>query len=88
MPLEGERARRIIVAVLQNVDNWRSRIEEIESFATPGNKVRALSLLRDIEMFKLSLCRLAKLEGAAICEPATKPEGLSAEPAADKPPDT
>lgn len=87
MPLEGERARRIIVAVLQNVGNWEQRLVEIEQHATPGNKVRALSLLRDLEMFRVSLCRLARMEGDAICEPATKPEGLSAEPAADKPPD-
>jgi hypothetical protein len=74
VPLEGERARRLITAILQNVGNWEERLEEIASHATPGNRVRSLSLLRDMEMFKLSLCRLARMEGEAVYEtPADKP---------------
>ena len=78
MPLEGERARRIITAVLENVGNWEQRLIEIEQHATPGNKVRALSLLRDLAMFRVSLCRLAQMEGEKVCDT----------PADDSPPDT
>lgn len=80
MPLEGARARRIIVAVLQNVRNWEERLNEIADAAIPatGNKARALGLLRDLEMFRLSLCRLAELEGEAVCDT----------PADDKEPET
>lgn len=35
---------------------------EIEANANPGNKVRALSLARDLEQARLSLARLAGLE--------------------------
>lgn len=84
MPLEGERARRIIVAVLENIRNWEERLAEVEFHAIPGNKARILALMRDIEFARQSLCRLARMEGDAICEQpadiATKPEGLSAEP--------
>lgn len=62
MPLEGERARRIIVAVLENVSNWEQRLVEIEQNASVGNKSRALALLRDMEMAKLSLRRLADID--------------------------
>lgn len=70
MPLEGARARRIIVAVLQNVRNWERRLDEIAEAAIPatGNKARALSLLRDLEMFRISLCRLAQMESDPICQ--------------------
>jgi hypothetical protein len=62
VPLEGERARRIIVAVLENVQNWEQRLVEIEQNANVGNKARALALLRDMEMAKLSLRRLADID--------------------------
>lgn len=80
MPLEGARAKRIILAVLQNVRNWEERLDEIAEAAIPvtGNKARALSLLRDLEMFRVSLCRLAEMEGDAICQ----------QPAGEKPPET
>jgi len=60
------------VAVLENVSNWQSRLEEIADAAAPGtgNKARALSLLRDIEMFRVSLCRLARLDGEPVCDRA------------------
>lgn len=70
MPLEGERAKRIIAAILQNVGNWEERLEEISLHATPGNRVMALSLLRDMEMFKRALCRLAEMEGEPVCDEA------------------
>jgi hypothetical protein len=62
VPLREERARRIIVAVLQNIDNWRERALEIEANCSPGNKARALSLARDLELARLSLCRLAEMD--------------------------
>lgn len=62
MPLEGARARRIIIAVLENIENWQERLAEIERRAVPGNKARILALMRDIEFAKLSLIRLAELE--------------------------
>lgn len=62
MPLEGERAKRIIVAVLENVSNWEQRLVEIEQNANVGNKARALALLRDMKHAKLSLRRLADME--------------------------
>lgn len=61
MVLAQERAERIITAVLQNIENWQERVLEIEENANPGNKIRALSLARDLEMAKLSLRRLAGL---------------------------
>lgn len=80
MPLEGARAKRIIVAVLQNIRNWEDRLEEIADAAIPvtGNKARALALLRDMRMAHVSLCRLAEMEGEAACQ----------HPADDKEPDT
>lgn len=61
MKLEDAYARRIVCAVLANIDNWRERALEIEANANPGNKVRALSLARDLEMARLSLKRLAEI---------------------------
>jgi hypothetical protein len=62
--LQAERAERIIVAVLENIGNWQDRVLEIADNAIPvtGNKARALSLARDLEMAKHSLRRLAGLE--------------------------
>ena len=68
MPLEGERARRIITAILANVSNWEQRLIELEAVAIPGNKARILALMKDIQMFRISLCRLAQMDGEAICE--------------------
>lgn len=65
MPLEAEKARRIIKAVLENVSNWEQRIIEIEENANVGNKSRAIALLRDMKMAKLSLRRLADMDDAA-----------------------
>lgn len=54
---------RVIRAVLQNIANWEVRLMEIEQTASPatGNKARALSLRRDMEMAKLSLRRVSGL---------------------------
>jgi hypothetical protein len=64
VPLEGARAHRIIVAVLQNISNWEDRLSIIADAAIPatGNKARALALLRDMEMARRSLARLAELD--------------------------
>ena len=62
MPLEGERARRIITATLANIENWEQRLVEIEEAAIPGNKARILALMRDIHFAKLSLKRLSDME--------------------------
>jgi hypothetical protein len=62
VPLREEKARRLVKAVLANIDNWTLRIEEIEAHANVGNKARALSLLRDMEMAKISLNRMAGLD--------------------------
>ena len=56
---DSARAARIVTAVLDNIENWRDRVLEIESHANPGNKVRALALARDLEMARVSLGRLA-----------------------------
>jgi len=47
---------------LATIDDWQARIEEIASHAIPGNRVRALSLLKDMEQTRHSLRRLAGLE--------------------------
>jgi hypothetical protein len=60
MPLAGERAARVMRATLENIDNWRNRALEIADHANPGNKVRALSLARDLEQARLSLERLTQ----------------------------
>lgn len=54
---------RVVRAVLQNIANWEVRLMEIEQAATPvtGNKARALSLRRDMEMAKISLRRISGL---------------------------
>jgi hypothetical protein len=76
--MEGARAHRIIVAVLQNIGNWQDRLADIEAAAIPGNKARVLELMRDVAYAKLSLCRLAEMEGEPVCQ----------RPAGDKPPET
>lgn len=63
MPLRDERATRLTRALLANIDDWEARCLEIAEHANPGNKVRALSLARDIGMVRHSLRRLAGLGG-------------------------
>lgn len=55
-------------------------MDEIADAAIPatGNKARALALRRDLMLARLSLCRLAEMEGEAVCD----------QPADEKPPDT
>lgn len=62
MPLAEGYARRVVEAVLANIDNWRERCLEIEANANPGNKARALSLARDLEQARVSLKRLSERE--------------------------
>jgi hypothetical protein len=60
--VDPDRARRIIVAVLENVRNWEQRLVEIEKTCPVGCKHEALSLLRDMEHAKISLRRLADID--------------------------
>jgi hypothetical protein len=62
VPLEGERARRIITATLENISNWEQRLVEIEKSCPVGCKHEALALLRDIHHAKISLRRLAGIK--------------------------
>jgi hypothetical protein len=87
--LEDARAKRIIVAVLQNIQNWESRVMDAERTAAPGSKYGLLALARDMEFARRSLCRLSGMDGVSPCPPpleapAVPPtEGWSG----DKPPD-
>jgi hypothetical protein len=71
VPLRNEKARRLVVAVLANIEDWERRALEIADAATPvtGNKARALSLARDMEQCRLGLTRLA----AAVMEDLKQP---------------
>jgi hypothetical protein len=62
VPLEGERARRIITATLANISNWEQRLVEIEQNCPVGCKHEALALLRDMTHAKHSLRRLAGID--------------------------
>jgi hypothetical protein len=62
VPLEGERARRIIVATLENVSNWEQRLIEIEQRCPVGSKHEVLALLLDMKHAKTSLRRLSGLD--------------------------
>jgi hypothetical protein len=55
--------RRIITAVLINIDGWRIRALMIADSLPTGAQYDALHLAKDIEMARLSLCRLARMEG-------------------------
>lgn len=60
-------AQRLITAVLANLDAWIEAIEEIERNANPGNKIRALHLVRNMYQCRLALQKIAlraKLEGS------------------------
>jgi hypothetical protein len=60
MPLRETRARRIVHAVLENMDDWMERLREVEAHANPGNKIRSLELLRDMERCRQGLRRLVE----------------------------
>jgi hypothetical protein len=51
---------RLAAAILSSLDGWCSAVEEIEQHATPGNKVRALNLLKSMRQAKISLEHLAQ----------------------------
>jgi len=63
VPLRDEKARRIVKAVLANMDNWTLRAGAIADHCPAGAKHDALSLQRDLMMAKLSLERLTGLGG-------------------------
>jgi PHD/YefM family antitoxin component YafN of YafNO toxin-antitoxin module len=58
LPLRDEKARRLVTAVLHSLAEWEQRCLEIADYANPGNKVRALSLAKDLEQARVSLQRL------------------------------
>lgn len=63
MPLNDDaRMQRIIRAVLVNIDGWRNRILLIADRMPTGDRHDALHLAKDIEMARLSLCRLARMK--------------------------
>lgn len=72
-----DRSARIIQAVLENMDNWKLRVEAIADTMPTGSKHEALALVRDLHMAQISLCRLVQMEGDPICQ----------KPADDRPPD-
>lgn len=63
VPLREERARRIVEAIQQNLDNWIEAVAEIESHAIPGNKQRCLHLQRSLEQAKHSLEQIMRSAG-------------------------
>lgn len=54
--------RRIIMAVLINIDGWRNRTLLIADQMPTGARYDALHLAKDIEMARVSLCRLANMK--------------------------
>lgn len=60
--IEPDRLDRLVLAILETMVDWQDRVAEIERHAIPGNKIRALSLMRDMEMTRVSLRRLAGIE--------------------------
>lgn len=63
MPLtEEERARRIITAIMSNMDAWTEAVTEIADAALPitGNRSRALHLLKSLMQAKLTLEKLSE----------------------------
>lgn len=60
MPFRDEKARRVILAVLENIANWEARAEAIADNCPPGCKHDALSLAKDLEQARLSLERLVQ----------------------------
>lgn len=63
MPLtEEERARRIIDAILSNMDTWIEQAMEISdaAVAITGNKARGLHLAKSLAQAKLTLEKLSK----------------------------
>jgi hypothetical protein len=60
VPYRDFKVKRMIDALMANLDNWIAAVEEIEQHATPttGNKARALHLMRTLEQAKLTLQHL------------------------------
>lgn len=56
---EAAKARRLIAAVLSNLDAWISELEIIEANANPGNRIRSLHLLRNMAQARMALQRMA-----------------------------
>lgn len=62
MPFRDEKARRVILAVLENIANWEARAEAIADNCPPGCKREALSLAKDLANAQVSLRRLAGIK--------------------------
>lgn len=62
--LAPEKLARILRATLASIDGWRERAIEIAEAAVPatGNRARALSLAKDMELARLALRRIAGME--------------------------
>lgn len=58
---DEERARRMAAALLSSLDTWLEQVDEIAIHATPGNRVRALHLMRSMLAAKQTLRNIAGL---------------------------
>lgn len=56
---EQRRARRIIDAVLSNLDSWIVELTEIEQSASPGEKSKPLHLMRNMAQARNALLHLS-----------------------------
>jgi hypothetical protein len=57
---EQRRAKRVIDAVLSNIDSWILDLTEIEQSARPGEKSRPLHLMRNMAQARLALLHLSE----------------------------
>jgi hypothetical protein len=57
--VEEQKAKRLSVAILSNLDSWISDVETIEEIAEAGEKARSLHLLRNMMQAKQALLRLS-----------------------------
>jgi hypothetical protein len=55
MPFRDAKVRRVLAAMLANIDGWYEAVAEIESTAHPGNKVKALHLMVNMKQARASL---------------------------------
>jgi hypothetical protein len=57
--VEEQKAKRLSVAILSNLDSWISDLTIIEEQSNPGNKSQSLHLLRNMAQAKQALLRLS-----------------------------
>lgn len=60
MPYRDAKVKRLIDAIMANLDQWIAALEEIQQNAIPitGNRARALHLMRTLEQAKLTMKHL------------------------------